>query len=204
MAKKKVRKPNASYQLPDKSGLRPQTKRVLAIDPGSRNMGISVVAVNEKGRLKVVANAIVTDPIHDLTRLGPQRDAFLAEVSNWIRVFEPNGIIIERFQTRGLLGKTIEAVSIMIGILAGHWPQIPIKAITAATWKNEHTRRFGKGVLDELYRVSRTTPHQLDSTFIGVFGLEKGLRTTFEYDPRDIVRDAELSSLVRLINRKRS
>jgi hypothetical protein len=203
MPKRKIRKPNQTYELPKECGLKPDTKRILTIDPGSRNMGISVVAVNGRGRLKVVANAIVTDPLFDLTKLGPQSDVFMSEIGKWVDLYKPNGIVIERFQTRGLLGPLVEIVSVMIGLIRGQHPNIPIKAITAATWKNEFARRHGKGVLDELYKLSRTTPHQLDSALIGVFGLEKGLRQIFEYDPRDIVRDAELSSLVRLINRKR-
>jgi hypothetical protein len=203
MAKRKIRKPNAEYTLPKTSGLSKATKRVLAFDPGSRNMGISVAAVNAKGTIKIMANSIVTNPIFDLTSFGLQRDIFIQEIAKWIEVYQPNGIIIERFQTRGLLGPLIEIVSIMIGIISGRWPHIPIKLITAATWKNEFHRRFERVTLEDLYKESRTTPHQLDACFMGVFALEKGLRTTFDYDPVKIMHSAENSSLVRLINRKR-
>jgi hypothetical protein len=202
MAKKKIRKANPEYVLPERSGLAPETKRVLAIDPGSRNSGISVVAVNAKEQIKVMANSILTNPIHDLTIFGTQRDIFMQEIARWVDVYEPSGIIIERFQTRGLLGPLIEQVSIMIGIIAGAYPHIPIKLVTAATWKNEFHRRNETVTLDDLYKECRTTPHQLDSAFMGVFALEKGLRTTFDYDPIRIMRSAEASSRVRLINRK--
>lgn len=202
MAKKKQRKPRAEYTLPKESGLSADTKRVLAMDPGSSNMGISLVAVNKKGQLKVMANSIVTEPVNDLTVVGWERDKFLAEIDRWVSLYKPNGFILERFQTRGLLGKTIEAVSIMIGLIAGRYPEIPITIITAATWKNEFHRRFEHCVLEDLYKESRTTPHQLDACFLGVYALEKGLQTKFTYDPVKIMHSAEESSLIRLINRR--
>ena len=203
MPKKKIRKPNAEYILPPSSGLAPDTKRVLALDPGSRNMGISVVALNSHKKLRVMANAIVTNPIYDLTAFGSQADAFLAELDQWIAVYKPNGIIIERFQTRGLLGPLIEIVSIMIGLIGRRYG-VPVKLVTAATWKNEFHRRFETCTLDDLYKESRTTPHQLDSCFMGVYALEKGLGQVLAYDPIQIMHSAEDSSLIRLINRKRT
>lgn len=203
MAKRKgPRKPKAEYQLPETSGLSPKTKRVLAMDPGSSNMGIAVVAVNDIGNVKVMANSIVTNPVYDLTIFGPQRDKFLAEIDRWVSLYKPNGFIIERFQTRGLLGPLVEYVSTMIGLIAGRYPEIPIKLVTAATWKNEFHRRFETCTLDDLYKESRTTPHQLDACYMGVFALEKGLQRTFNYDPIRVMHSAEDSSCVRLINRK--
>lgn len=203
MVKKKIRELNAEYVLPPTSGLASETKRVLALDPGSRNMGISIVALSAKGRLRVMANSIVTNPVYDLTCFGPQRDEFLAEIDQWVELYKPNGIIIERFQTRGLLGPLIEIVSIMIGLLAARY-RIPVKLVTAATWKNEFHRRFAdiNVTLDEMYKLSRTTPHQLDSCFMGVYALEKGLGAQLKYDPQQIMMSAEDSSLVRLVNRK--
>lgn len=204
MAKKKIRKANAAYSLPTLSGLKPETKRTLNMDPGSRNMGISVTALNPAGKFKVVANSLITNPLFDLTLFGSQREFFMAEVDAWIQLYKPDGIIIERFQTRGLQGPLIELVSIMIGLIAGRYPEIPIKLVTASTWKNDFARRHGPEALTELYKASRTTPHQLDSCFMGVYALEKGMRITIDYEIRDVVASAERSSLVRLINRKQS
>lgn len=202
MAKKKFRKENASYQLPTVK-LKSTTKRILALDPGSRNMGISLVAVNEAGRVGVIANSIVTNPIHDLTTFGPQRDTFLTEIDLWMNMFQPNGIIAERFQTRGgsSMGPLIECVSMMNGLIAGRY-QMPVKFITAATWKNEFHRRFEEHTLDNLYRLCRTAPHPLDATFIGLYGLEAGLGKYLDYDPLQIVKQVEDTSLLRLINKR--
>ncbi len=200
--KKRQPKPNAEYLIPQVT-LKKSTVRLLALDPGSRNMGISCVAVNTEGRVKVIANSIVTNPVNDLTQFGPRRDAFLSEIDRWIDQFQPNGIIAERFQTRGIGGPLIEQVSVMLGLLSGRYHTLPVKLITAATWKNAFHRRFEHATLDELYRESLTTPHQLDSCFIGLYGLEAGLGRELDYEPFDIMKQAVDTSLVRLINKRR-
>jgi hypothetical protein len=198
---KRGARPNAEYVIPPCT-LQSDTVRVLAFDPGSRNMGISCVAT-AKGRVKVVANSIVTNPVNDLTVFGSRRDLFLEEMDRWITEFQPRGIVAERFQTRGIGGPLIEQVSSMLGLLAGRYHTLPVKLITAATWKNAFHRRFDTVTLDDLYRESLTTPHQLDSCFIGIYGLEAGLGTELKFDPRTIVSQAEDTSLVRLINKRR-
>jgi Holliday junction resolvasome RuvABC endonuclease subunit len=206
MAKKRQRKPNDEYELPSKSVLRPDTKRVLAIDPGSKNMGISIVAA--KGtQVRIIANTVLTNPIHDLTQFETQKRVFLSEIRLWMDLYQPNGIIAERFQTRGAasMGVTIEAVGTMNGILAGAFENLPLKLTTASTWKNALHRRFASTNFDlkELYNECRTTPHQLDSCFIGVFGLELGLQTQFEFEPHQIALQAEETSLIRLKGERR-
>lgn len=195
---KKIRKENATYEIPDIT-LQSKTKRILALDPGSRNMGISLVATNG-AKYKVIANSIVTNPLHDLTNIGIQRKLFLDEIDGWINQFQPDGIIAERFQTRGLQGPLVELVSVMLGLLASY--KVPVKFITAATWKNAWHRRFDPLLLDDLYKTCLTTPHQLDASFIGFYGLELGLGIDIDYDPHEVIKQVEQSSLVRLINRK--
>lgn len=197
--KKKNRKPNAEYTLPVVK-LKSMTKRVLALDPGSKNMGISVVAMNKNRELRVVANSIVTSPIYDLTKFSTQREMFLAEMDRWFDLYKPNAIVAERFQTRGLLGPLVEIVSVMLGLLAGRY-NVPIKLITAATWKNDFNRRFPYQ-LDDLYKKARVTPHQLDSCLIGAFGLELGTQSSIDYDPVKFMHSAESSACLRLINRR--
>ena len=152
----------------------------------------------------MVANSLMTNTIHDLTVFGLQRDAFLKEIDAWITHYKPDGIVIERFQTRGLQGPLIEQVSIMLGLIAGSYPRIPIKLITASTWKNKFHRRFKDRelLLDDLYKVCKTTPHQLDACLIGVYGLEVGLNSDIDYDPALIIKKAENSSLIKLVARK--
>jgi len=186
---KKPIKPNKEYTLPESSGLLDSTKRVLALDPGSRNCGISVVACNEHGRVKIVSNSLVTKPISDLVAYGSQRSDFLEEIDRWIEVYQPNGIVVERFQTRGQSGPLIEYVGVMVGLLGGY--RMPIKAITASTWKNAFHRRFDPLALDDMYAECNITPHQLDACLIGIYGLEKGTGALLDYDPYKIMAQAE-------------
>jgi len=90
----------------------------------------------------------------------------------------------------------------MIGLLGGKYERLPMKLLTAAVWKNAFHRRFDVE-LDELYKLTLTTPHQLDSIFIGIYGLEQGMQVELDYDPFDIVKQAEATSAVRLINKRR-
>lgn len=200
--KRKEQKPNAEYVLPAVK-FKPTTKRMLAFDPGSRNMGISLVAANEAGHVMVVANSIITSPINDLVNFIEARSLFLSEVALWVDAYQPHGIIAERFQTRGgaNMGALSEKVTMMLGLLAGVYTSLPVKWITAATWKNEFQRRFSFQ-LDDVYPICRTTPHQLDSCYIGCYGLEKGLQRQLIWTPGAIVADAERTSAVKLINRK--
>jgi hypothetical protein len=197
--KKKQRKPNAEYTLPSIT-LKKSTRVIIGIDPGSRNMGISAVALNDKNNVRCVANAIVTNPIYDLTTFNMQRQMFLSEIDRWYELFNPVAFVAERFQTRGIGGPLIEYVSSMLGLIGGRY-NIPVKLTTAATWKNRYNRRFDLQ-LEDVYKMSRVTPHQLDSSLIGVYGWESGLKQDLEYDPISYMKTVEQSSLVRLINKR--
>lgn len=201
MAKrKKVWKPNAEYELPKKFPA--TTKRILALDPGSRNMGISCVGVNKKGDFVVLANAIMMHPITNLVEnVNKSINIYLREVDMWVKLFKPDGFIMERFQSRGgLSGPLIELVSGMTLSLCTEYRAKPCKLITAATWKNNFHRKFNDVKLDDLYKQCRTTSHQLDSVLIGCFGLEYGLRNSVNYDYADIIEQAEKTALLKLRN----
>jgi len=194
---------NASYELP-LIKITQNTKRILALDPGSRNMGISLVSYHPATEeICVSVNSIVTSPLADIRFFNAQRNVFLDEVGRWIKLYEPHGIVAERFQSRGLKGSTIELVNLMLGLLGGRY-SLPILLITPVTWKNDWHRRFKNDSLklNDLYKTCRTTPHQLDSSFIGCYGLEIGIQQNLNYDCRSIVKQVEKTSCLRLINRK--
>lgn len=199
--KKKEVKLNAEYEIVPMK-FHPATKRILAFDPGSRNMGVSLIAANEKLKVKVVANSIVTNPVNDLVSFNASSSKFMDEIDRWIACYAPHAVIAERFQTRGNGGPLIEMVSSMLGLIRGTNRGLPCKLTTAATWKNAFHRRFNVE-LDDLYKLTLTTPHQLDSIFIGIYGLEQGMQVELDYDPFDIVQQAENTSAVRLINKRR-
>ena len=203
MAKrKKAQKENEAYELKPVK-FKESTRRMLSMDPGGRNFGISLLAVNEKLQVKVVVNSLLTNPVDDLVAVNNASELFMQEIDRWVTLYKPQAMAAERFQPRGLLGPLAEKVSVMLGLLKGVNRSVPLKLVTAAVWKNEWHRRFPHLTLDEMYKLTRTTPHQLDSIFIGIYCLEQGLQVELDYDPLDIVKQAEATSAVRLINKRR-
>lgn len=197
-----------SYQLPDprsvEKELKKYPKRLLAFDPGFRNMGVAVVGVDpNKGKIKVLANAVLMHPISDLVNLGESHPVFMEEVQGWFDMFQPHGIIAERFQIRGSssAGKSCEAVSIMLGCLKQAYPTLPFKLVIASQWKNALQKRFEVD-LKEVYKQTLILPHQLDACYIGCYGLEQGLQEEFEYTVDGIYLNAEDTSLSPFIQRK--
>lgn len=199
---KKPPKPNAEYELHA-----PSVKakyRVLALDPGSRNMGISVVGIHNK-KVKVIANSLMTNPMTSLVNgLNTSLNVYLAEIDRWITKYEPECIILERFQSRGGMGPLIELVSGMVMAVCTEYRDRPCKVITAATWKNQFHRTFKDYELNDVYPECLTTPHQLDATLIGIYGLQLVTRTEWEYEPWDIVAQVEATSCLPLRTKRKS
>jgi hypothetical protein len=191
--KKKVVKLPPEYSLPKTPRL--PKLRILAMDPGSKNFGIACVGV-ENGRPVILANAQLRFPVNDLVNFPERRELFLSELKPWFDTFKPQAMIAERFQTRGNGGPLIEYVAVMLGLLAGTYPKIKTKFITASTWKNAFKRRFFD--LRLLYPDLLVQPHPFDAAMIGVYGLEFGLKRQLKYDPFKIVKSVEASSLVPL------
>lgn len=200
--KNKERKPNKKYDLPPRSGLKDSTIRVLSFDPGTRNFGISCVAAKEN-RTKVVANSILTNPMFDMTLFESQKKVFLKEIGRWVETYKPNALIAERFMLRGMgTGQAMgELVPSMIALVSAYF-RLNTLTIPAAQWKVPLQNRFDFD-LKELYKQALVEPHQLDSAFIGIYGLEKGLQIRFKYDPSRIMQQVEDTSLLPLKNRKR-
>lgn len=204
MAKRKAKKapkPNKPYTLPSKA--RFTEKRVLSLDPGSKNMGIACVGMR-KGKVRVLANAIMMNPFTSLASgVVGQKETFLKEIDAWVKLYKPTGIIMERFQSRGGMGPLIELVSVMLGVILARY-NMPIKFITAATWKNAYRRRFGEVIeLDDMYDEILTTPHQLDATLIGCYGLDIGIEAGVQYSPAGIMHQVEKTSLLPLKKRRK-
>lgn len=199
---KKERKPNPEYELPSVSGLKDSTIRALSFDPGTRNFGISCVAAKDD-RVKVMANSILTNPMHDMTQFEAQKKVFLAELARWVDLYKPNALVAERFMLRGMgTGQAMgELVPSMVALASGYF-RLNTFTIPAAQWKVPLQNRFNFD-LKELYKQALVEPHQLDSAFIGIYGLEKGLRKTFKFDPSKVVVQVEDSALLPLKTRRR-
>lgn len=197
MAKKRKPRKINEYEVPDLKIH--EGKLILGADPGSKNFGIALVGL-VKGRVKIYANSVLMYPIDDLKIFNQKSSEFLDEIDMWLK-FNPDGIVAERFQTRGNGGPLIEQVSSMLGLLKGAYFDTPIKLTIASAWKNRVQRRFGID-LKELYPEIGVQPHQLDAALIGVFGLEEGTGTTIDYTIENIVSQVEATSLIGLRNRR--
>jgi hypothetical protein len=197
MAKRKTkeRKPNKEYELVPCS--RKHDYRILSADPGTRNYGIACVGVIGD-KIDVVANSLLTNPMTSLTaEVMAQRNLYSAEVRQWFKLYDPNLTIAERFQTRGNGGPTIELVSTMNALL-GAVRRIPYKYIPASQWKVAFNRRWGDDYLKGMYADCLTTPHQLDSVLIGIYGLEYALQRELKYTPGKIIEMVETTSCLEL------
>ena len=199
MAKKKVQKPNQSYEL-KKLKINNGSKLILGLDPGSRNFGVSLVGVS-RGKIKVYANSVLMNPINDLVNFPQTSASFLKEMDIWLG-YEPDGVIGERFQTRGIGGPLIEQVSIMLGLINGAYNPPWFKLTTASTWKNRLNRRFETD-LKSLYPDVLVQPHQLDATLIAIYGFEEMLGTEIKYDLDNIIAQVESTSLIDLRKKKK-
>jgi hypothetical protein len=203
MAKRKsTPKPNREYTLPDTPGLKSDTVRVLSFDPGIRNFGISCVAA--KGNtVRVMANAVLTNPMNDMTQFQVQRKVFIEEIRRWVDLYKPQALIAERFMLRGAgTGMAMgELVPSMVALVAGVF-DLNTLTMGAAAWKVPLQNRFNFD-LKEFYKEALVEPHQLDSAFIGIYGLEKGLRKQFKFTPERVMIQVEDSSLLPLKNRRR-
>lgn len=176
---------------------------VLSLDPGSTNMGIAVAGY-EDGRPVLAANAVMHNPIKGLTKdLLNKKHLFLHEVQQWVEKYDVQTIIIERFQSRGLLGNTVEEVSIMIGILLQHFDHLDVRLVIASTWKTQWNRNFKGYNLKDLYKICPATPHQVDAVLIGLYHLEKAYGYVPSYDPEHLVKVIGRASLTKTINRTR-
>lgn len=201
MAKKKPSKPNEYYELPGSLKCTAE-KLVLGMDPGSRNFGISLVGT-KNGKVRVYANSVLMRPVNNLVDFISSTDAFLEELAGWINLKRPNGIVAERFQTRGNGGPLIEQVSSMLGLVRGTYPDIPIKLTIASAWKNRFNRRWDVD-LKEIYPTTTVQPHQLDATLIAIFGLESGMGVELDYSITNILRQVEATSLVALKGQRKN
>ncbi|MDR8054227.1 hypothetical protein [Burkholderia cenocepacia] len=109
------------------------SKRVLAIDPGTKNAGLAVLQLDctiELGsdagppfalddcRWSILHAGMLSSPVNDMKQLARQSAAFYLELSDLMIKYRPDGLAVERFQTRGNGGTTIECVNAMIGIMS--------------------------------------------------------------------------------------
>lgn len=157
---------------------------VLANDPGSTNSGYCLALyrlkegvlerrILECGLLPVTLKELKLDDV--ATVMKGVLEHSLLPILNRHRLI-PHIFVAERFmQRRGgsISGGTGEKVSMMIALLANHLHQFQThsRLVTSAQWKNRLNKvlkQSGKSI-DDFYRLTRTTPHELDACLIGEY-----------------------------------
>lgn len=174
--------------------------RILSFDPGTSNFAFSVQEHSYDGnKLKsnVEGTGMFTKVITQLTgnHMNVQVNKFRRSMERMRDLYKPDVVYIERFQSRGLTGTTIECINIMIGIMLVVFHAQNPNIYLASTWKNrinkvllDHYENTGTKKASQLdltykqYEMSRVasvkTPHELDATLIGFYGAcrEFGMR----------------------------
>lgn len=142
---------------------------ILGCDPGSKNFGYSVIRFKKVGntfQFRVLETGILECALTELKGdVVGAINLFKRRVSALRRKYGITHFCAERFQSRGIKGKTIELVSFMLGLLT----QVGIRNylfITASQWKNQINRIFD---LKEAYRTIGVPAHLLDATCIGIY-----------------------------------
>ena len=180
---------------------------VLAQDPGSRNYAVSVVRgslIRGNLKVKVITNFLLTSLITQLKEPAEflkESDNYQEAIRDYIKKYKPDAIAIERFMARGLRGSTGEYLATMLG-LQRSLTRLDIYAIPAVTWKSA-TKRWGID-LKMLYKETRTTPHQVDATVMGIWLIAKLLNVkTVRIPKAKLLKAIELTSKSKLKREKK-
>lgn len=150
--------------------------RILSGDPGKVNFALSVQEFKDK-RITVLGTRMFQHPIQNLhyDMRQPTKE-FLKELELIWKQYGPfDAMCFERFQSRGLGGNTIEAISLMLGVVSlfALKKNCPIDLITASQWKNAFNRNMDlKGYYADYNltsKKSRKAIHEFDASLIGVY-----------------------------------
>lgn len=153
--------------------------RILSMDPGSPSYGMTVLDVALKGetlKVKIVGTGMMGSYIKD-PACPKQKRAFEAAMWSLEHFYGPFDLVCaERFQSRGLKGKTIENINMMLGIMGTVYRDVQL--YTASTWKNAYNRIQS---LDDTYQILKEKNavikkslrthhiHELDSSLMGQY-----------------------------------
>lgn len=161
---------------------------ILAVDPGSKNFGYAIVQWRDDGKYRVTESGMVKNTVRDLKgNIDDPINAFRAEVEGIIVQHDITVMVAERFVSRGLLGSQSEYVNIMLGTCF-QIPQIQNRQlIIPATWKNAFKKFYS---LDDFYkeRPRGTTKHEIDSSLIGIYHVNKNIFGSVPYDGFESVK----------------
>jgi hypothetical protein len=184
------------YDYKERAPVDTKRTRVLGFDPGSKNFGCfageilegshptSIFKLKSAPQFSLIPfeSSMLQHPIVELKGQNLSNvSAFSNEMRSYIDCYEPHSIVIERFMSRGLKGKTIELISVMVGILASlvleyknKGRPITLISATAASWKN----RVNSVVpLKEVYadlKPHKIPDHQVDAALMSMYVKSNG------------------------------
>jgi hypothetical protein len=161
--------------------------RVMGEDMGTKNYAVTQIeawvkeeAGNRRMCFKIIGTKMMEHMIHDVKIAQLECGAFVEEYKQLPPV---DYIAAERFQARPGrgAGTTVEAISMMLGVMMILRPDVPTEFLTAATWKNEFNRTPAdlKEMYEDLkvkYKGQGIVIHQLDSFLIALYHAAKLLR----------------------------
>lgn len=154
--------------------------RVLALDPGTKNFGVFGGILHGAKTLhavKPLVSKMLANPVISLGgTLEDNTNNFLSEFEALLDLVEPDVVVIERFQTRGLMGTTVELVGFMLGLIGGcvrrrnitNEVHTVFKPIIASQWKNAVNRKLS---LPDVYEKlgSGKLHHRMDALLMSLY-----------------------------------
>lgn len=154
--------------------------RVLGLDPGTANFGVFggiIHGVKTVHGVEPVLSKMFVNTVRSLTnQVNEATQAFLSEFEEVLAIVQPDVVVIERFQTRGLMGPTVELVSFMLGLVGAACQRyaeqigkhIIVRPVVAGQWKNALNR---KANLEDMYEALGTSKlhHRLDAMLMSLY-----------------------------------
>ncbi len=158
---------------------------VFSADPGTKNFAYTIQKVSfdgDKFKLKFLGTGMLKSPVIDLTGYNAQTQLrhFKKQLKRIKKKYNPDVVAMERFQSRGNGGSTIEAINMMLGMVPIVFGKVNVYFPTAATWKNRTKPYFDLknaykhyGLTSKAKSYTGKTEHQLDASLIGLWVFHK-------------------------------
>lgn len=142
----------------------------LGLDPGTNNFAYGVVQV--KGdKYRILEHGMILHPLKELTGLdvGARSSKFRNEIQRIRRRHNAEFVTAERYMTRGHGGTTIEAISLMLGLVATVFKNNTC-FVTAASWKNSWNKHYDLKEFYEELKPYGIPTHRIDAVNIALYG----------------------------------